>query len=251
MDEEAVRKAAGLLAKAQRTGVLLERLPEGCHPATIAEAHAIQDAVVALLGQPVAGWKVALAGDGSVMRGVMLQSRVWESPARVPASLVPLLGVEAEIAFRFERDLPPRPAPYAREEIEAAVTAMAAIEIVASRFASYRDTPLLDRAADFVSNGGFVCGTLQPRWREHELATLEVTLAIGGETVVSRRGGHPAGDPLLPAIALVDELRQGAGVKSGQIMTTGTYTGLNFAKPGQSVTASFSGFGGAEVHFGA
>ncbi len=251
MDEAAIRKAAGLLVEARRTGVPLGQLPEGCHPASVAEAHAIQDAAVALLGEPVAGWKVALAGDGSVMRGVILQSRVWESPARVPAALVPLLGVEAEIAFRFERDLPPRPEAYAREAVEAAVTAIVAIEIVASRFQSYRDTPLLDRAADFVSNGGFVRGTLQPRWREHELSSLEVTLAIDGETIVSRQGGHPAVDPLLPAIALVNELRRGPGVRSGQLVTTGTYSGLNFAKPGQSVAASFADFGTAEVRFDA
>jgi 2-keto-4-pentenoate hydratase len=66
-----------------------------------------------------------------------------------------------------------------------------------------------------------------------------------------RAGGHPNTDPLLPAIALVNDLRKRSGVCEGQVMTTGTYTGLNFAKPGQTVTASFEGFGWAAVTFAA
>jgi 2-keto-4-pentenoate hydratase len=42
-------------------------------------------------------------------------------------------------------------------------------------------------------------------------------------------------------------LRTGAGVRAGQLMTTGTYTGLNFATPGRRVRATFDGFGAAEV----
>jgi len=33
------------------------------------------------------------------------------------------------------------------------------------------------------------------------------------------------------------------------VITTGTYAGLNFVKPGQTVRAVFEGFGAAEVSF--
>ena len=69
---------------------------------------------------------------------------------------MPLLGIEAEIAFRFERDLPAGKYSYA--QVADAVTAFAAIEIVDSRFRTYPDLPLMDRHADCVSNGGFVRG---------------------------------------------------------------------------------------------
>ena len=121
--------------------------------------------------------------------------------------------------------------------------------MVDSRFRSYPDTPLLDRLADCMSNGAFVPGALQPRWREVELAKLRVTLTIDGEVIVERDGGHPTVDPLLPAIALVNELRSRGGVEAGHVMTTGTYTGLNFAKPGQTVVAAFEGFSAAQVVF--
>jgi 2-keto-4-pentenoate hydratase len=136
--------------------------------------------------------------------------------------------------------------PYA--EVAAAVTAFPAIEIVDSRFRDYRGTPLIERIADCVSNGAFVEGDAQPLWRKFDLSKLDARLEIDGQVVVQRIGGHPAGDPLLPAVDLVNDLRHTTGVRAGLVMTTGTYTGLNFAKPGQRVAAVFDGFGSAEVH---
>ena len=81
-----------------------------------------------------------------------------------------------------------------------------------------------------------------------DLTNIAVTLTIGGEEIVKRNGGHAAGDPLLPAFALVNDLP--GGIKAGQFVTTGTYTGLTFAKPGQTVVVEFAGFGAVEVGFG-
>ena len=145
---------------------------------------------------------------------------------------MPLLGVECEIAFRFDRALPPRAAEYGYDEVAAAVTAFMAIEVVDSRFSTYPKTPLLDRVADFMSNGAFVAGDPIANWRSLDLTQAEVELVIDGVSIVRNVGGHIARDPLLPAIALVNDLRQ-AGIAAGCLMTTGTYTGLHFAKPGQ------------------
>jgi 2-keto-4-pentenoate hydratase len=249
MDARAAVEAAGLLTQARRTGLLLDRLPASCRPANVDDAHAIQDATVAELRDTVAGWKVGAPIGDQIVRGVILGSRIFPDAAEISAARVPMLGVEAEIAFRFDRDLRPRERDYTYADVAQAVTAMAAIEIVDSRFRSYRDAPLLDRIADCASNGAFVEGTPQPRWRAFDLAQLAVALTIDGVDIVRRIGGHPAGDPLLPAVALVNDLRRRAGVRAGQIMTTGTYTGLNFARPGQRVRVRFDGFGSAEVRF--
>jgi 2-keto-4-pentenoate hydratase len=248
MDDAAIGQAALMLVEARRTGRLLDGLPPSSRPATVAEAEAIQAAVVAALGEPVAGWKVATL-NGEVMGGAIIASRVHASPARIPAGMMPLRGVEAEIAFRFEHDLPPRRQPYEYAEVAEAVTAFAALEIVDSRFLSYRTTALLDRAADCISNGGFVAGTAQPNWRTLDLAQIGVTLMIDGAPAIRKTGGHPAGDPLLPAVALANIRRSGAGVRMGQFMTTGTYTGLTFVEPGATVAAIFDGFGSAELTF--
>lgn len=244
----AINQAATLLIQARRTGVLLDGLPASCRPADVDEAHAIQDATVDALNETVAGWKVGSPLNGNTVRGAIVGSRVIPTGGAIRAAQVPLLGVEAEIAFRFHRDLKPRDRPYLYDEITAAVTAFPAIEIVDSRFRDYRSAPLIERIADCMSNGAFVQGAPQSRWREFDLTKLDARLEIDGQVIVRRTGGHPAGDPLLPAVELVNAMRLHEGVLAGQVVTTGTYTGLNFAKPGQRVSAIFEGFGSADAH---
>ncbi len=84
-------------------------------------------------------------------------------------------------------------------------------------------------------------------WQKFDLSRLDVRLEIDGKVVVQHIGGHAAGDPLLPAIELVNDLRHTTGVAAGRVITTGTYTGLNYAEPGQHVRVVFEGFGSVEV----
>jgi 2-keto-4-pentenoate hydratase len=98
-----------------------------------------------------------------------------------------------------------------------------------------------------MSNGAFVVGTHRSDWRRFDLAKLEATLRVNDEVAVRKTGGHVTGDPILPAIALVNKLRKSSGISAGQIITTGTYTGLSFVKPGDRVTIEFTNFGTAEV----
>lgn len=247
MHRSAIEAAAHALAEAWRSGHRLATLPEGARPQNVDDAHMIQDATVAALGEKIVGWKVSVV-DGVVNRGVLLASRALRSPARMRAADVPMLGVEAEIAFRLDRDLPPREAPYTKEEIATCATALAAIEVVDTRFANYADTPVIDRLADFISNGGFVAGTVRPDWRTIDLAALKATLLINGQTVVERVGGHVTGDPIIPAIALINALRD-QGIAKDRVITTGTFTGLHLAKPGDRVEARFEGFGNVELAF--
>jgi 2-keto-4-pentenoate hydratase len=247
IDPASVDKAAALLIAACRTRVPLDRLPEDCRPATIGDACAIQAATVAQMGEHIAGWKVGGVVDGHVSYGVLLASRVMDSPGRIAAADAPLLGMEAEIAFRFLRAAPPRAEPYTYAEVAECVVAFPALEIVATRYREYAGTPLIERIADCMSNGAFVVGVERLDWRSFDLATLAVSLQFGDRTIVARTGGHGSGDPLLPAVDLVNELRRSGGVEAGQVMTTGTYTGLNFTTPGLRVRAAFEGFGVAEV----
>ncbi|MCC7046827.1 MAG: hypothetical protein IT562_08960 [Alphaproteobacteria bacterium] len=256
MDQLSIARAARLLAEARRTRRRLDGLPASCRPATVDDALAIQAATVALLEDPVGAWpvgawKVGAPVAGRLVRGAILRSRIFGSPAAVRAADMPLLGVEAEIAFRFDHGLPGRARDYTYEEVAAAATALAAIEIVDSRYADYAGAPMLDKIADCVSNGGLVCGTVRADWRDIDLASLTASLAIDGATVARQSGGHATRDPLLPAVAFANDRRNEGGLPAGVIVTTGTFTGLTFAKAGQSVLATFEGFGSAAVTFDA
>jgi 2-keto-4-pentenoate hydratase len=247
MNQALIESAAALLIQARRTRVPLGRLPEHCRPAAIDDALAIQAATVRQTGERIAGYKVGGVIDGRVSYGVLLGSRIVRSGGAVDANDMPLLGMEAEVAFRFLRDAPARAAPYSHDEVAGLVVAFPAIEIVATRYADYKGTPLIERVADCMSNGAFVVGDDRPNWREIDLVKLPVTLHFGDALIAQTTGGHVAGDPLRPAVDLVNDLRVGPGVAAGQVMTTGTYTGLNFATPATRVRATFEGFGVAEV----
>ena len=171
MDMPRINRAADLLVGARRTGQLLESLPADATPANIAEGHAIQDAVTAGLGKPVGAYKAMAPAHGEPTRGVIYADTIHASPARIPAADVPQCGVEGEVAFVFRRDLPPRPAPYTRDEASHAVDAC--------RGDRAGDQPLPQiphglepaEAGANISNAAFVRRAAPARWRGLELAS--------------------------------------------------------------------------------
>ena len=253
MNEQSIEQAASLLMQARRSMQPLANLPESCRPTTVADAHAIQDAITAALGKTVGAYKANAPADGEPVRGVIYQDTIHATPARMPATEVPACGVEGEVAFIFRRGLPPRDLPYTREEVAAAVEPVAAIEVVHSRFGPRaQDRSVvsgLEVLADSISNGGFVHGVPMADWHALPLGRLKVRLMVNGATVVAQEGGHPTGDPLGIAVALVNMMKDTTGVLAGQFVTCGSWTGLRFLKPGDVCGVQFEGLGEAEVTF--
>ena len=268
MKEEDVDRAASLLVAARRNGGRLEVLPGASRPRSVAEAHAIQDAVALKLGDATGGFKAAppaladqlrrqldsgapAAGarpsSPEAIRGLIFAKTLHASPAVLSSHDVPKCGVEGEIAFRFRHDLPPRATPYSREEIAEATDAHAAIEVVSSRYGAPQG--FLDTLADCISNGGFVYGDGRADWQRLGFADIEVKLTVNGETIVDQAGGHPTGDPFAIVVALVEMMRPTVGVKAGQFVTCGSHTGLRYFKPGDVCRVEFEGLGAAQVTF--
>jgi 2-keto-4-pentenoate hydratase len=249
MDTSRIDRAAALLVGARRNGTLPDGLPADATPASVEEAHAIQDAITAGLGKPVGAFKAMAPAHGEPTRGVIYADTIHASPARIPAAEVPQCGVEGEVAFAFCRDLPPRAAPYSRDEVAAAVDACAAIELVSSRYRNSDAASNLQKLADSISNGGFVHAAPAADWRNLELGKLKVTLTVNGTPVLEQVGGHATGDPLGIAVVLANMMREQGGVRAGQFVTCGTYTGLRYLKPGDVCGVRFEGLGAAEVTF--
>jgi 2-keto-4-pentenoate hydratase len=247
MTDQEIAACAEALLQARRSGPWIEALP--ATPSSVTEAHAIQNRVAARLGQSIGGFKANAPPDQEPTRGFILAGMIRQSPAAMAVAEVPHCGVEGEIAFRFTRDLPARLKAYDREEVAGAVTALPVIEVVSGRFRDPRSRPPLEQLADCVANGGLVTGTELSGWSHLDLARLRVTLLVNGTAVVERAGGHPLDDPLHVAVALVNMMRGAGGVTAGQLVTTGSWTGLRFLKPGDHCTVRFEGLGSAEVSF--
>ena len=249
MNKQDIERAAHILVQARRDMKPLDGLPAGLKPTTFEQAHAIQDAVSHELGQLIAGFKAMAPAEGEPTRGVIYGGTIHPSPCHIQAVKVPQCGVEAEVAFIFRRDLPSREKPYTRNEVAAVLDACAAIEVVHSRFAQKAPVSNLEKLADSISNGGLVHSEPRSDWRDLQLGKLKVTLAINGKNKHHKTGGHPTGDPLGVAVVLANIWREKGGVRAGQFVTCGSFTGLDFLKPGDVCTVKFEGLGSAEVKF--
>ncbi len=270
MDRAYIERAAARLADARRNHLRIESLPASCRPTSAKDAHEIQDAVATLLGATVGAFKATAPSSGPAreqpngqatynadapwlmaegVRALIFQSAIYSSPADVPSVEMPECGVEGEVAFRFRYDLLPRSSPFTRDEIATAVDAYPAIEVVSSRFAKPESTTFLERLADCVSNGGFVHGHAVEGWHELTFAQLRVTLTVNGGKVVEQVGGHPTGDPFAIVMALVEMMRMTTGIRAGQFVTCGSFTGLRYLKPEDACEVSFQGLGAAQLTF--
>jgi 2-keto-4-pentenoate hydratase len=217
----------------------------GLAPADEASAWAIQRAVLRGLGGRIGGYKCATPEGKPPSAALLNAAGLRSSPAHWPVAPGGRIGIETEIAFRLGRDLPPRGTPWTRDEVVDAVEAcFPAVEMVASRYADMNAVPLLSNIADNIAHAGLVCGAEVPDWRARDLNDLTVRQACGGVVQVERRGSNPAGDALLSLTRLANHLHAfGLHLEAGQVVTTGSWTGLLFVEGGQRVVGGFEGIG--------
>jgi 2-keto-4-pentenoate hydratase len=246
MDSAAEDIAVELLHGAASGGGHLAELPWASRPATVAEAHAIQDRLVRRSGKAIAGWKVSTGADGTVMYGAIYAEDCHPSPAVVAGSKYPLMGIEAEIAFRFIDDLPPRERSYSSDELTGVLAPFPVFEIVDSRFSSYAQTAPIIRLADRMSNGGMVIGRPDGEVVA-DPAAIHVRLAVNGTIVLEQLGGHARKDPLLPALEFIHARQRAQGFAAGEFITCGTFTGLRFAHAGEVYEVEFQGLGAVRL----
>lgn len=251
MSASQIEEAARLLLGARRSGKKLDFLPEPFRPGSIEDGYAIQRTVVQQLGA-IGGWKVGAPNTEAIpLCGPMFAAGLKASPATLPDQEYPLRGLEAEVAFRMATDLPPRSTPYTREEvIEAIASCHAAIEELESRFTDLNrmDNPSL--VADCQSHGAFVFGPAVRDWHKIEWDREPVVLLVDGKAAVEGVGSLPARDMLRLMTWLANEGAVWAGgLKAGDFVTTGSWTGKAYAEPGATVVARFPSLGEAILSF--
>ena len=229
-------------------------------PQTLDEAYAIQHEIVALSGEPARGFKVGSTsaeaqralGTTEPGAGVLLAPHVYESPATVAITPAHTPLVEGEFAYLLGRDLPPRAAPYTMDEVAHAVAAVAgAIEVVGTRFAGgLAGKGRLLVTADCGANIALVCGAWRHDLRAADLKAHPVAMTINGAVHGTGTGARALGDPMNVLLWLANQQSaQGRGLKSGEIVSTGTCTGLDAVSSGDRVQADFGALGAVEIAF--
>ncbi|MCL2659467.1 MAG: 2-keto-4-pentenoate hydratase, partial [Acidobacteriaceae bacterium] len=108
----------------------------------------------------------------------------------------------------------------------------------------------LTKTADLILHGGFVYGDAVPNWQSIDFAKESVTLSLNGTVRVERTGSNTSGDlmRLLPWLANVGASRT-EGLRKGDWITTGSWTGIIRGGPGSAAEARFSTAGRVSLRF--
>ena len=250
--ESVLYDTANYLLNARRTGVPVSDLPADLMPASDEEAFAVQDLMMQAYGE-IGGWKIGARGaDAQPSFGPMPQLYMGENGALFRGPLHRLHGVEAEIAFRLGEDLPPRTAPYTRDEVVSAIESChPAIEILESAFTDPKAVQREAMMADLQMNGGFVAGPAIPQWRQIDWSAEQVTLTIDGSVRAENTASNPAGADLLRLVMYLANEGQSRthGLKAGTWITTGSWTGATWATAGSGVVVTFGHAGQVGLQF--
>jgi len=224
-------------------------LPGG--PEGRAAVFAIQDGVAQAKG-PVSGWKVgARTPPAEPNPAPLLAGALVKSPATFDGKTMHMIGVEIEISFHIVRDIPERTAPVDREEALAAVgDAFVGMEVVDTRLADFKKASPEWLLADNQMNHALVIGDTIPQWKTLDWPDLQVRLMIDGKVEVDQRGGLSSVDPVRPLAWMIEHaVRFRGGIRAGQAITTGSWTGLRYYPAGTKARGEFVGLGCVEASF--
>ena len=204
------------------------------------------------------GWKIA-AFKEEMQQALRTDSPIYgrtffvkETPVTVVHARLASPIPEVEYQAKLGADLPPRAKPYSQEEVTEAVASLhPGLELAECHFihdAAFPPLPAI--LADGAGSGTIVYGPAIPDWKNRDIAGQEATLSSNGR--LRRKGTAAAAldHPMAPLTWLANELsRTGIGLKAGQMVSTGTLTGMLAPKPDETYVADFGPFGSVTVTF--
>ncbi len=249
--EAELLEAANLLLDARRTLTPIEDLPPRLVPTDMDEVYFVQDRVAEAYGD-VGGWKVGAPSlEATPTAAPMPRAWIGPSGSTLASDRHRFRGLEAEIAFLLGEDLPRRETPYTDEEVYAAVASChPAIEELESGLRDPLAVGKMSLLADLQMHGGFFYGPAYAGWREVDFHQERVTLAVDGSVRVEKTGSNTSGDllRLLPWLANEGAARTG-GLRAGQWITTGSWTGCTLGLAGSGADVFFATMGRVSLSF--
>jgi 2-keto-4-pentenoate hydratase len=252
-------EAAAALARAATTGEPIPPLTERWPDLDVADAYAIQEAVIGArleAGARRVGWKVGLTSVAMQRQlgvdqpdfGPLLDDMEIAAGGTCPLADLIAPRVEGEIAFWLARDLEGE--DLGEDDVLAACDRVVpALEIIDSRIADWKIT-LPDTIADNASSGGVVLGSRPVRPSELDLSLTGCLLRRNGRIEGTGAGGAVLGSPVNALVWLANTLGPlGAGLEPGQVVLPGSLTAAIPFGPGDTVSATFDRIGSVSVTF--
>jgi 2-keto-4-pentenoate hydratase len=250
-----ISRAAELLRWSRKSQTRLTALPPDLTPRDLNEAYEIQLAVAVLGPMPHAGFKLGLtnenaqraAGTSAPIVGRLGSLDIRRSHAKIQLPEQHLRIVEAEVIFEVGTDLPAEYAPFSEQQVRASLSrAFAGLEVCNTRFDESVEFSLPCLVADNSNADLIVVGDALTEEDSGSLSNLAVTLQRRGKPDVKGSTQSVLGNPVRAVTWLANWLAsRGESLKRGQLISSGSCTGMNEVAADDSVVATFGS--GAQV----
>ncbi|MDE0378686.1 MAG: fumarylacetoacetate hydrolase family protein [Rhodospirillales bacterium] len=259
-DDRAAALAERLFAE-HAEGRPFRRLRGDDRPASLEEGYRVQRLLnrrfaEAGRGAP-AGYKVGLTseaiqtmyGSDQPISGVVFESAVHRSPARIALADYARLGIEFELAVEVGDAFRPADAPFALDDAAARIAAcMPAFELIEDRHADHDDVDALSILADNAWCAGVVLGPRRTDWRALDLAATPVALRVNDDPPSHALTGAAMGNPLNSLVWLANHLASmGTTLAAGMIAMTGSTLATRFPAAGDRFSYEIQGLGTVEA----
>ncbi len=250
-----ISRAAELLRWSYKNQTRLQSLPPDLIPRDLNEAYEIQSAVALSRPMPNAGFKLGLTNEEAQRAadtfapivGRLGSLDIRRSQAKIELPENHLRIVEAEVIFELGNDLPPGHAPFSEQRVRASVSrAFAGIELCNTRFEESVEASLAYVVADNSNADLIVVGDALAEADLGSLSDLAVTLRCRGKPDIQGSTQKVLGNPVRAVTWLANWLaRRGEGLKRGQLVSSGSCTGMTRVAVDDLVVATFGS--GAQV----
>ncbi len=254
-----ISRAAELLLWSRNSQTRLQGLPADLIPHDLGEAYEIQLAVALLRRMPCAGFKIGLTNEEAQRAADTLAPIVGRlgsfdlrrSHSKIELSENHLRVVEAEVVFELGSDLPAAYAPFSEQRVMASLScAFAGIELCNTRFEESVDPSLASVVADNSNADLLVVGDALSEVDLDALPNLSVTLQRRGKPDIRGSTQNVLGNPLRAVTWLANWLaRRGEGLKRGQLISSGSCTGMTQVAVEDCVVATFGSGAQVSVEF--
>jgi 2-oxo-3-hexenedioate decarboxylase len=253
----AIRLAASWKAVGQIGSVSDRQLPENR-----SEAYFVQDEMAKAIGDTLSGWKVGatsarmrkLDGHDDVVPGRIFSSVSWQGTnLSLSAERFPGARAETEFAFRINRDLPLRNAPWRAEELASMAVLHPAVEIIGNRHTLPDASAPVRSLMTIADNGGgigFVFGNPVDEWQGIDFQNHHIALKVDDDAEAENFLGAMRCVPIQALADLVNHLaNRNISLKAGDYVSTGAATVPQPVQDGSHVKADFGALGKIEIRF--
>ena len=237
------------------------RLRGADRPASLDEGYRVQQLLNRRSAEAgrgaTAGYKVGLTseaiqtmyGSDQPISGVVFETGVHHSPARIVLADHTHLGIEFELAAEIGGDFRPEDAPFAFDDARARIAAcMPAFELIEDRNADHGDVDALSILTDNAWCAGVVLGPPRTDWRSLDLAGTPVSLRVNDGPPMPAVTGAAMGSPLNSLVWLANQLAsRETTLEAGMIVMTGSTLATQFPAAGDRFVYEIEGLGAAEV----